>query len=45
MEQILKLKPNLKKATQQTYSQTYKRVIQYFDKPPNVTTGLNSLIL
>ena len=38
MEQILKLKPNLKKATQQTYSQTYKRVIQYFDKPPSEIT-------
>ena len=38
MEQILKLKPNLKQATHQTYSQTYKRVIKHFDKPPSEIT-------
>ena len=33
MEQIFKLKPNLTEATKRTYSQTFKRVVKYFDKP------------
>jgi hypothetical protein len=32
MEQILKLKPNLSEATKRTYSQTYKRVVTYFNR-------------
>ena len=38
MEQIFKLKPNLSEATKRTYAQTYKKVIQEFDKPPSDIT-------
>ena len=38
MEQIFKLKPNLTEATKRTYSQTFKRVVKYFDKPIETVT-------